>query len=180
MAKALPYARVYLNDLLGECHAHGLGVRDRGILFTLLWAQHMNGGSIPADPRELRRLIGDDAQLEEIKSVVAHFFPLTEKGRRSNQQHAEAGAVAARAYEGVVLGGQIRAAQRRGERSSATSSATSSGGSNQNQNQNYNENQNSTEASRGKMGEQAAKKIGSGLRASADLDDSEDDDDAPF
>jgi hypothetical protein len=32
MAKALPYARVYLNDLLGECIAHDLSLKERGIL----------------------------------------------------------------------------------------------------------------------------------------------------
>jgi uncharacterized protein YdaU (DUF1376 family) len=140
MKQALPYARIFLNDILGECIAHGLSLRARGILLNLLWVQHMNGGSIPADLRELRRLVGDDAEPEEIEAVVAHFFPLTEKDRRSNPQHAEAQAAALRAYEATVRGGQIRAAQMWGGHSSATSSATSSGGSNQNQNQNYNKN----------------------------------------
>ena len=50
MTKALAYAPIFLNDLLGECVAEGLGFRERGIVLTLLWIQHIN----PAWRRESR------------------------------------------------------------------------------------------------------------------------------
>jgi hypothetical protein len=158
MAKSLAWARVFYADLLAECTAHGLSVRQIGILFSLLMLQHIRGGSIPADPKDLRRLIGEDALVDEIKQVIHLFFPITESGNRQNPQHANAQAEAEKVYQAQVLSGKITARKKRlardcspdgsPERSpgrSSASSATRSPGSNQNQNQNYNENQNSTE-----------------------------------
>jgi len=105
---------VFFGDLLAACLAEGFGCRERGILFTLLGVQHLSG-SIPADLRAVRRLAGEDASPAEVKAVVAVFFPLAEGGqRRANPQHAQARDAARRAYDGVVRGGQIRAAQRWG------------------------------------------------------------------
>jgi hypothetical protein len=137
MSKPLPYAPVYLNDLLGECLAEGLGFRERGILLSLLHVQHVSG-AIPADLRAIKRRLGGDARLTEIRVVVDLFFPITDDGApRVNREHAKARAAAESAYQARVRGGQSRAAQaaaqRRGEGSSASSSANSSGGSNQNQ-----------------------------------------------
>jgi integrase len=54
----LPYGQVYLNDLFGVCIAHGLSLRAQGILFRLLWVQHMRG-AIPAEIGELRLVFAD-------------------------------------------------------------------------------------------------------------------------
>jgi hypothetical protein len=113
MTKALPYAPIFLNDLLGECAAAGLGFRERGIVLTLLWIQHI-AGALPADPRELRRLVGGDARLNEIRRVVNIFFPVSADGRRRNAQHAKARDTAVRAYEAKVSGGIKGAARRWG------------------------------------------------------------------
>jgi uncharacterized protein YdaU (DUF1376 family) len=111
VGKALPYAPIFLNDLIGECVAEGLGFRARGILLSLLHVQHLSG-AIPADLRAVRRLLGGDAEPGEIKAVVELFFPLTEdRNRRMNQQHAVAREKAVSAYAARVRGGQSRAAQ---------------------------------------------------------------------
>lgn len=148
MPKALPFAPVYLNDLLGECVARGFGLRERGILFHLLWVQHLNDGTIPSDIRELKRLLGDEATADEIKAVLGAFFPLMATGRRSNPQHADAQTKARQVYDAKVRGGQIRAAQmwagHRSPNSTPNSTPTSSPYSNQNQNQSQIENQNPT------------------------------------
>ena len=82
-------------------------------------------GSLPADARSLRRLIGEDANPSDITAAVGLFFPLCDDGRRRNAQHAEARDAAVRAYQATVRGGQMRAAQMWGNRSSANSSADS-------------------------------------------------------
>src|SRR6266508_3718426 len=79
VTKVLPYARIYLGDLLSQCMAAGFGLRECGLLMRLLFVQHVRG-SIPADPVELLRL-ADDANPDEIEAVVETFFPLTPDGR---------------------------------------------------------------------------------------------------
>src|SRR4051794_23207388 len=98
----LPYARVFLNDLFGECITHGLSLRAQGILFRLLWTQHMTG-AIPAELGDIRRLLGEDVPPAEVKAVVDLFFPRTkDRSRRTNPQHAAARETALRAYEAQV------------------------------------------------------------------------------
>jgi hypothetical protein len=147
--KPLPFARIYVSDLMSECLARGLGQSERGVLFSLLWLQHVEEGTIPASLRELRRRIGEDTKEAELATVVKHFFPIAGDGRRANHQHAEAYKAAMKAYEAVKKGGDKRRAQILAERaqlqaqqgSSATGSATtrdssasSPGSSNQSQN----------------------------------------------
>lgn len=131
--KQLPYGAVYFNDLLGECIAEGLGCAERGVLFTLLWLQHM-AGSIPADPRAIRRHIGADATLMQIRTVIDLFFPLTADGeRRANAKHAEAREKSRLVYEAKVSGGHKGAARRWHSDRTPTGSPIGSPNSNQNQ-----------------------------------------------
>jgi uncharacterized protein YdaU (DUF1376 family) len=108
----MPYARVYLSDLMAECIARGLGPTERGILFTLLWVQHTDGGTIPANLRELRRRLAADVKDPELMAVVTHFFPLVGEGRRANPDHKEAYDAAVKAYTAARNRGHTTAAKR--------------------------------------------------------------------
>jgi hypothetical protein len=108
--RALPWGRTYWSDLLAQSYAHGLSACERGVLFTLLGTQQVRG-SIPADVRDLLRLVGDDVTTPQLRLVLDLFFPICGDGQRRNAQHAEAWEADRRAYEGKVRGGQRRAAQ---------------------------------------------------------------------
>jgi uncharacterized protein YdaU (DUF1376 family) len=122
----LPYMKYFINDVVGECIAQSLGLREQGIVLRLFHAQHMAGGSsIPADMAKLRRLVGDDAKPGEIQTVVDIFFPLTQdRTRRANVQHAEAYAAAVHAYRVAVSKGRS-GAEKRARHRTATGPATS-------------------------------------------------------
>jgi uncharacterized protein YdaU (DUF1376 family) len=193
MDKAMAFGQAYWNDLEGAAAANGLGLRHRGIMFKLLWAQHMAGGSIPADMTALRRLVGDDVKSDEITAVLKIFFVPTADGRLANPQHAESLAKAREVYDAKVAGGISGAIKRWGLRSSPNGTPNNSPNgtpySNQNQEPEPNQNQISTGASRGKKNGQ-----GPGLRGGGEEESYEDaerlaiqsegaggdDDDAPF
>jgi uncharacterized protein YdaU (DUF1376 family) len=192
--KPLPYARIYVSDLMSECLARGLGQRERGVLFSLLWLQHVEEGSIPASLRELRRRIGDDAKDAELATVIKHFFPITGDGRRANHQHADAYKAATKAYIAAKNRGDTTAATRWSSDSQTTSQTgsqtdrqttrrrsqtTSQTDSNQNQSQ-YLERElpeHPEEEEEGDALEPAAADASTGQRS---VDDDGDDDHLPF
>lgn len=127
---------IYMNDLMGEATALGLGACHVGVLFRLLWIQQVHGGSIPADLRELRRLAGGDVKPDVVSAVVLHFFPMTGDGRRANQQHAEAQATHSASYKAKVEGGRKGAALRWAQDRSPNGSPNRTPNANHNHSQN--------------------------------------------
>jgi hypothetical protein len=112
--RVLAWAKVFLTELLAEAEAHGLTLSEQGILLRLLRTQHL-AGSLPADVRAVRRLVGNAARLTEVRHVANLFFPIGQEGQRRNARHAEARDAAVLAYEKKVTGGRKGAARRWGE-----------------------------------------------------------------
>jgi hypothetical protein len=127
MGKPLPHHPTFWNDLMGQARASGLTLAEMGVLFSLMWAQSQSvQGSLPANLDDIRRIVGNDATKEQIKTVVNQFFPLTAEGRRANEQHAQAWATALTNYEAKVRRGRIAAEKRWSEDGSGNGSANGS------------------------------------------------------
>lgn len=113
---ALPWARWYPRDLLGDVMAYGLTLEDVGLLFVLLALQDANGG-LPVELPDVCAMVRPKVPSGRLQRVLDRYFPVSFEGdRRRNEKFDQERSDAAAAHAAKVRGGRTSAERQRGKR----------------------------------------------------------------
>ena len=125
IATALPWAKWYPRELLGDVIAHGLTFEDVGLLVVLRALQDANDG-LPVSLPEIRAMLPRRVAPRRLQGVLDLYFPVAPTGdyRRDEQFHQQR-VEARETHAAKVQAGRDGAAKRRGAQQPVDAAAAS-------------------------------------------------------